>query len=110
MSLKKHKSFIKALIKTADGILCFLLQVTIRLYQYSLSPLIGKKCRFVPTCSEYAHQAFRQLGFFQAMKLSCIRIFRCHPFGAAGYDPVPHNPTTHKDSLTKKEKTYIKHS
>ena len=62
----------------------------IRFYQKHLS---GRKpqptCRFRPTCSSYAIQAFQKRGFFVGFLLMWMRIFRCHPFCAGGYDPVP---------------------
>lgn len=47
-----------------------------------------KACRFHPTCSTYAADAFRQFGFFKAFGLMTRRILRCHPFSAGGYDPL----------------------
>lgn len=61
----------------------------IRFYQYALSPLLGKSCRFTPTCSEYGVEAMKKHGFFKGSWLTLKRIGRCHPFGGSGYDPVP---------------------
>ena len=62
----------------------------IRFYQKFLSPLKGRgTCRFTPTCSAYAIQAFQKRGFFVGFLLMLMRIFRCQPFCAPGYDPVP---------------------
>ena len=62
----------------------------IRLYQTLLSPLKRQPtCRFRPTCSSYAIEAFQKRGFFVGMILTVCRIFRCHPFCTGGYDPVP---------------------
>ena len=62
----------------------------IRLYQKFLSPLKGSpSCRFTPTCSAYALEAFQKRGFFVGFFLTVRRILRCNPFGAGGYDPVP---------------------
>jgi len=62
----------------------------IRLYQKFLSPLKGgPTCRFTPTCSAYAVEAFMKRGFFVGGFLTVWRIFRCNPFFAGGYDPVP---------------------
>ena len=62
----------------------------IRFYQKVLSPLKGRPtCRFTPTCSAYALQAFTKRGFFVGVVLSVYRIFRCQPFCIGGYDPVP---------------------
>ena len=57
-------------------------------YQSFLSPLLGKNCRFEPTCSCYAHEAIEKYGFFKGAFLSIIRILKCHPFHPGGYDPV----------------------
>ena len=62
----------------------------IRLYQKFLSPLKRNPCcRFTPTCSAYALEAFMKRGFFVGFWLTFTRILRCNPFCAGGYDPVP---------------------
>ena len=62
----------------------------IRFYQVCLSPLKGgPSCRFTPTCSQYALEAFRKHGPFKGLWLSVRRLLRCHPWGGHGYDPVP---------------------
>jgi uncharacterized protein len=61
----------------------------IKLYQWILSPLLGPKCRFTPTCSHYALEAFKKYGVFKGFWLTVKRISRCHPLGGHGYDPVP---------------------
>jgi putative membrane protein insertion efficiency factor len=61
----------------------------IRAYQLTLSPWLGRQCRYVPTCSEYAAEAIRRFGPLRGGWLALKRIGRCHPWGAAGYDPVP---------------------
>lgn len=60
----------------------------IRLYRRYLSPLLPPSCRFVPTCSEYALQAFRTKGTLRALWMTAVRILKCHPFHPGGYDPV----------------------
>jgi uncharacterized protein len=62
---------------------------TIRLYQWTLSPLLGPRCRFYPSCSCYAHSAIEQHGAWRGGWLALKRVLRCHPFHAGGYDPVP---------------------
>jgi putative membrane protein insertion efficiency factor len=61
----------------------------IKLYQLIISPLLGPKCRYTPTCSHYATEAFKKYGPFKGLWLSIKRISRCHPWGGSGYDPVP---------------------
>ena len=63
--------------------------VLIRGYQLMLSPLLGPACRFEPSCSRYAAEAIEKHGFFQGIGLALRRLLRCHPWGAAGADPVP---------------------
>lgn len=59
------------------------------LYRLTLGPLLGPRCRFLPTCSEYALEALERHGALRGSKLAAQRLFRCHPWGGAGYDPVP---------------------
>ena len=61
----------------------------IRLYQKLISPLKPPCCRFTPTCSAYAIEAFQKRGFFIGLILTLWRILRCNPFCKGGYDPVP---------------------
>ncbi len=61
----------------------------IRLYRRFISPLKPPCCRFTPTCSAYALEAFTKRGFFAGLILSVWRILRCNPFCRGGYDPVP---------------------
>ena len=59
----------------------------VRVYQYTISPHLGPTCRFHPTCSTYAVQAFRQYGALKGLVLAVYRVGRCHPWGGHGYDP-----------------------
>ena len=61
----------------------------IKLYQWTLSPLLGSTCRFTPSCSNYAIDAIEEWGIFKGTWIGIKRIFRCHPWGGHGYDPVP---------------------
>lgn len=61
----------------------------VRLYQYCISPLLPKVCRYEPSCSVYAVEALRKYGLFKGTWLAARRIVRCNPWGGSGYDPVP---------------------
>lgn len=61
----------------------------IRFYQICISPLIPPRCRYVPTCSQYAIEAVQKYGAAKGGYLAAKRICRCHPFGGSGYDPLP---------------------
>ena len=61
----------------------------IRVYQYIISPVLGPKCRFTPTCSQYAIEALKKYGVLKGTWLSAKRIVRCNPWGGHGHDPVP---------------------
>ncbi|HEX2606461.1 MAG TPA: membrane protein insertion efficiency factor YidD [Flavisolibacter sp.] len=76
-------------MKTLNKILSFPFIALIKIYQWVLSPLLGPKCRFTPTCSHYALGAFKKYGPLKGFWLAARRIARCHPWGGSGYDPVP---------------------
>ncbi|MBC7222266.1 membrane protein insertion efficiency factor YidD [Candidatus Bipolaricaulota bacterium] len=61
----------------------------IRLYQRLISPLLPHRCRFYPTCSEYAKEAILRHGPFKGGWLTLRRLLRCGPWHPGGYDPVP---------------------
>ncbi len=61
----------------------------ITLYRYSLAPLIGPRCRYLPTCSDYAEQALDRYGLWAGGWMTLARILRCHPLGSSGLDFVP---------------------
>ncbi len=61
----------------------------IRLYQRFISPLLGPRCRFSPSCSAYAIEALERHGLWRGSGLSAWRLLRCHPCTPGGYDPVP---------------------
>lgn len=63
--------------------------ILIRVYQYSFSALIGRSCRFSPSCSDYALIAIETHGFFKGWYFAIIRILKCNPWGPHGHDPVP---------------------
>lgn len=61
----------------------------IRAYQLSLSGILGRQCRFLPTCSDYTAEAVTRHGLWRGSVLGAQRVCRCHPWGGSGYDPVP---------------------
>ncbi len=61
----------------------------IRGYQLAISPMLGPRCRFYPSCSCYAHAAIERYGVWRGFWLGLKRLLRCHPFAQGGYDPVP---------------------
>ena len=61
----------------------------VRCYQATLSSLIGRQCRFTPTCSEYAMEAVSVYGPFRGSWMAGLRLLRCNPFCPGGHDPVP---------------------
>ena len=58
-------------------------------YQHLLSPRLGRNCRFIPSCSQYALEAIRRYGVFKGSWLGLRRLGRCHPFSPPGLDPLP---------------------
>lgn len=66
-----------------------LIAFLIRIYQWTLSPLLGNACRFHPSCSEYTLQAVKRFGVLRGGWMGIRRIVRCNPFVEGGYDPVP---------------------
>ena len=65
-----------------------LLLAPIRLYQRFVSPLLPRRCKYLPTCSDYAVQAVRQYGVLRGFVLAGWRLLRCNPWSDGGYDPV----------------------
>ncbi len=61
----------------------------VRLYRMGVSPLLGRNCRFEPTCSQYMTQALSKHGVLKGLFLGLRRVLRCHPLSKGGYDPVP---------------------
>ena len=79
----------------------------VRLYQKFISPIKPSCCRFSPTCSAYAVEAYSKRGFFVGTVLTVWRILRCNPFSKGGYDPVPErgfrNKRTNADKRDNRE-------
>ncbi|MCK5373873.1 MAG: membrane protein insertion efficiency factor YidD [Alphaproteobacteria bacterium] len=62
----------------------------IKIYTYALSPLLGRNCRYYPTCSQYADEALKRYGVLKGLYLSIARVMRCHPWSHHSFnDPVP---------------------
>jgi len=64
----------------------------LRFYKLAISPLLGQRCRFYPSCSDYAREAIQYHGAAHGIYLAAKRLCRCHPFSAGGVDPVPPAP------------------
>jgi uncharacterized protein len=64
----------------------------IRVYQWTVSPLLGPRCRFYPSCSHYALEAVLRFGVVKGGWLGVLRLGRCHPWHPGGFDPVPLTP------------------
>lgn len=63
--------------------------LAIRAYQLTLSSLVGRRCRYLPTCSDYADAAIERHGLWRGGWVGLARICRCHPWGGSGFDPAP---------------------
>jgi putative membrane protein insertion efficiency factor len=60
----------------------------IRLYQVLISPALGERCKYYPSCSQYAVQAIQRFGILRGLVLAAWRLLRCNPFSSGGFDPV----------------------
>lgn len=72
-----------------DKLLSWPLLGLVAIYRYGISPLLGMRCRYQPTCSVYAREALLRHGAFRGSWLAARRVARCHPWGGSGHDPVP---------------------
>jgi putative membrane protein insertion efficiency factor len=79
----------KWLYQGFKNLLSKLLIGLIKLYQVTLSPYIGRACRYTPTCSNYGIEAIQKHGPFKGFWLTLKRVLSCNPWGGSGYDPVP---------------------
>ncbi len=77
----------KRIFRTLLNIPAWLLIGLVRLYQWLISPLLGQRCRFVPSCSEYFIESVRKYGVIRGSLRGIWRICRCHPWNPGGYDP-----------------------
>ncbi len=81
-----------------------LAKALIRIYQYGISPILPGTCRYQPTCSAYAIEAINRHGALKGLWLGVKRIFRCHPWGGSGYDPVPDEDGSHSCDCASKHR------
>jgi uncharacterized protein len=88
-------SFLSMYICGMNKLFKYIAIFPVRVYQWTISPLLGQNCRFQPTCSHYMIEAIEEWGVFQGIWLGLKRIFRCHPWGKWGPDPVPKRPHKH---------------
>ena len=76
-------------MKTVRQIINFPFIALIKLYQWIISPWLGSRCRYTPTCSQYGIEALKKYGPIKGLWLTGKRILRCNPWGGHGHDPVP---------------------
>jgi putative membrane protein insertion efficiency factor len=74
---------------TINKLLAAPLKLLVKLYQWIISPMLGPKCRYTPTCSQYMIEALDKYGPFKGLWLGLKRLSSCHPWGGHGHDPVP---------------------
>jgi uncharacterized protein len=78
--------------KSPASLAQILARAAVKAYRLTLSPLIGMNCRHLPTCSQYADEAFARHGFWAGGWMTLARVLRCQPFGTSGLDFVPDTP------------------
>ena len=82
-------SLVRTLVALPGKLIKQLLLALIQVYRYALSPFLGQRCRFHPSCSAYAAEALTRYGPLRGLWLAIKRVCRCHPFHPGGHDPVP---------------------
>tara|TARA_E500000178_G_scaffold341788_1_gene386153 strand:- start:1025 stop:1309 length:285 start_codon:yes stop_codon:yes gene_type:complete len=91
-------SILLRLLALVQQAFMWLVLAPIYVYRFTLSPLIGRDCRFLPTCSQYTIEAIRTHGVWSGSLMGIRRIGRCHPWGGGGHDPVPPRNTSSEPS------------
>ena len=91
-------SILLRLLALVQQAFMWLVLAPIYVYRFTLSPLIGRDCRFLPTCSQYTIKAIRTHGVWSGSLMGIRRIGRCHPWGGGGHDPVPPRNTSSEPS------------
>jgi uncharacterized protein len=76
----------------------------IKAYQYGIRPMLGQRCRFFPSCSEYSAEAITQYGVLRGSAMGAMRLSKCHPWHAGGFDPVPTVPCAALSDIARAEK------
>ena len=71
----------------------------IKAYQYGIRPMLGQRCRFFPSCSEYTAEAIGEFGVIRGSTMGALRLAKCHPWHAGGYDPVPKKTSSAAQSV-----------
>ncbi len=84
-----HKNDLAKLTASFNSLLGLFLIIFIKIYQKAISPILGRRCRFYPTCSQYAIIAIKRYGPVKGVILAIKRIVKCHPGHPGGFDPVP---------------------
>ena len=79
----------KSLTQLVRRLFIAFLVLLVRIYQYTLGPILPNACRYAPTCSQFAITAIKKYGPIKGAWLAAKRIASCHPWGGSGYDPVP---------------------
>ena len=85
----RSEKFSRRFLRGCKAVAIFPFIVLIKFYQFCISPFIPKVCRYTPSCSVYAVEAFKKHGPFKGLWLTVKRVSSCHPWGGSGYDPVP---------------------
>lgn len=88
-SLQSSKNLWSEAYRLSEAVLSVSAKSALTFYRAALSPHVGGGCRFEPSCSEYAIEAYEKFNFITATKLTAVRLSKCRPFGTFGFDPVP---------------------